>query len=181
MYASGAKPYFDIISIHPYDPAGTIFWQALTDTRSVMVANGDADKPIWISEYGWSTTDYQSTADKLVTVLTELKRPEWSFVEMASYLVLNDGAGVENYGLMTAKLVPRAGYYAFRDLVKTFPDAVDFTANVTVGTEPLAVQFVDRSVVTNPSAWLWEFGDGTTSTLRNPGHTYTASPSKVST
>ncbi len=173
MYAEGAGPHFDVISIHPYDWSGTIHWQALIDTRNVMVANGDAHKPIWISEYGWNTTDYQTTANKMVQVLTELKKPEWSFVEQANYLVLNDGGGVENYGLMDANLNPRAGYYAFRDFNKTFPQAATFTASPTTGVAPLTVIFTDQSNVTGASAWLWEFGDGQTSASRNPVHTYT--------
>lgn len=34
-----------------------------------------------------------------------------------------------------------------------------------------AVQFSDKS--TNATSWLWDFGDGTTSTEQNPQHTYT--------
>jgi len=174
MYDHGAGPHIDGVAIHPYDWAGTIHWQALTDTRNVMVANGDADKPIWITEYGWNSTDYQSTADKIVYVLTELKKPEWDFVEMANYLVLNDGPGVENYGLIDADLTsPRAGYYAFQNFDKTWPQAVDFSADVTTGTPDLTVQFTDLSTYTDIQSWAWEFGDGHTSTEQNPAHTYT--------
>ena len=40
-----------------------------------------------------------------------------------------------------------------------------------------SVQFVDLSVPgSSPiTAWLWNFGDGGTSTLSNPSHVYTAS------
>lgn len=52
--------------------------------------------------------------------------------------------------------------------------AVDFTANVTSGLEPLQVQFTDQSI---PGAGtiisrLWDFGNGDTSTLQNPLYTY---------
>jgi PKD repeat protein len=48
-----------------------------------------------------------------------------------------------------------------------------FTANPTAaGAAPLAVQFTDVTAVQSPTSWLWEFGDGTTSTLPNPSHTY---------
>jgi len=49
----------------------------------------------------------------------------------------------------------------------------NFTANVTAGTAPLAVRFTDTSTG-NPTAWLWSFGDGATSTEQNPSHIYTA-------
>jgi PKD repeat protein len=38
---------------------------------------------------------------------------------------------------------------------------------------PLTVQFVDTSV-NSPTSWFWSFGDGSSSTLQNPSHTYTA-------
>lgn len=48
----------------------------------------------------------------------------------------------------------------------------DFTANVTNGSiPPLCVQFTDTSA-NNPTAWAWFFGDGGTSTEKNPVHVY---------
>jgi len=172
MYEHGAGPHIDGISIHPYDWNGTIHWQAILDTRDVMVEFGDAQKGIWLTEYGWNTGTEQERADKLTQVLTELKRPQWSFVVQANYLVLNDGPGVEGYGMTTADLSPRPMYYAFRNLDRTFPDAVDFEADLLEGDPPLTVRFTDRSAVAGPSTWYWEFGDGGTSTQQNPTHTY---------
>jgi len=51
--------------------------------------------------------------------------------------------------------------------------AAAFDANVTSGVAPLTVRFTDTSSG-NPTAWLWTFGDGNTSTDQNPTHTYTA-------
>ena len=65
MYDAGAAPYFDIMAMQAYG-----LWSGPTDhrlhprvmnygrpqfVRDVMVANGDANKPIWISEMGWNT------------------------------------------------------------------------------------------------------------------------------
>ena len=57
------------------------------------------------------------------------------------------------------------------DVLPVPPDA-DFSADVTSGVTPLAVQFTDLTTL-SPSIWLWKFGDGTTSTLQNPAHVYT--------
>ena len=48
----------------------------------------------------------------------------------------------------------------------------NFTAAPTSGTAPLNVQFTDSSTGT-PTSWAWDFGDGGTSTLKSPAHTYT--------
>lgn len=57
-------------------------------------------------------------------------------------------------------------------LVNTQPD-VNFKANDSTSCKtPFTVQFSDLSP--SASTWLWEFGDGGTSTLRNPSHTYTS-------
>jgi hypothetical protein len=46
-----------------------------------------------------------------------------------------------------------------------------FRASVTSGWAPLTVSFTDRSTGT-PTSYLWKFGDGTTSTEKNPKHRY---------
>ena len=67
-YAAGAKGYFDVMAVHPYPgtnppeavwhEGGRIAPTAFTgfrEVRSSMLARGD-DKPIWLTEFGWSTT-----------------------------------------------------------------------------------------------------------------------------
>ncbi len=46
----------------------------------------------------------------------------------------------------------------------------DFSSSVSSGNAPLAVQFTDLSQ--NAAAWKWDFGDGGSSTLQSPSHTY---------
>ncbi len=50
--------------------------------------------------------------------------------------------------------------------------AAEFSADVTSGEVPLAVQFTDYSSG-NPTSWSWNFGDGGQSALQNPSYTYT--------
>ena len=58
-------------------------------------------------------------------------------------------------------------------LVPTTPPTASFNA-AAVSSCDLEFNFTDNS--TNvPQNWLWDFGDGTSSTLQNPSHTYPAS------
>jgi PKD repeat protein len=60
-------------------------------------------------------------------------------------------------------------------IVTVPPPVADFTANITSGKAPLAVQFTDASTGV-PTMWNWTFGDigaGNTSIVRNASHTYT--------
>ena len=52
------------------------------------------------------------------------------------------------------------------------PPIADFSSDMTSGSEPLTVTFTDLSSGT-PTSWLWDFGDGGTSTTQHPSHTYT--------
>jgi PKD repeat protein len=61
----------------------------------------------------------------------------------------------------------RAGY-----ITTGMPPTADFTSGARSGVVPLAVSFTDASKGT-PTTWAWNFGDGGTSTTRNPTHTYT--------
>jgi gliding motility-associated-like protein len=55
------------------------------------------------------------------------------------------------------------------------PPTVDFIYDKDFGCTPYRVQFTDQSSAasnTVNSSWFWDFGDGQTSTQRNPSHVY---------
>jgi len=86
-----------------------------------------------------------------------------------------------NAGTYNIKLVVRnadgADSIMQNQLITVYPNpVVDFTASDTSGCFPLQVQFSDLSVSETGSItnYSWDFGDGDTSSLRNPLHTYTS-------
>jgi PKD repeat protein len=67
-----------------------------------------------------------------------------------------------NMPLSTKLLLPRAA---------GAPPVADFSATPVRGAPPLSVGFTDASGGA-PTSWLWDFGDGATSTDENPTHIY---------
>jgi PKD repeat protein len=65
------------------------------------------------------------------------------------------------------------GYPKLRWEISNEKPVAEFTSNVTSGIAPLVVSFADQSA-NIPTSWLWDFGDGATSTDQNPAHTYTS-------
>lgn len=52
------------------------------------------------------------------------------------------------------------------------PLVVGFSGTPTSGTVPVAVTFTPAIAGGTPASYLWDFGDGTTSTASGPSHTY---------
>jgi len=105
MYDAGAAPYFDVLAMQGYG-----LWSGPTDqrmqprvinfgrpefVRDVMVRNGDAAKPIWISEMNWNAVP-DDVADKRFGQVTpeqqarylplayERIRQEWPWLGVAN-------------------------------------------------------------------------------------------------
>jgi PKD repeat protein len=56
------------------------------------------------------------------------------------------------------------------------PPVASFTTDLTAGTVPFTVHFTDSSTG-SPTSWVWSFGDGVSSTEKDPTHTYTTAGS----
>ena len=78
-------------------------------------------------------------------------------------------------GMYYAKVGDGSGCFAIDSMHVQFEDAIlaSFLPDVFTGCEPLDVTFNDMSQP-NISKWLWDFGDGNTSTTQSPTHTFDA-------
>ena len=72
-----------------------------------------------------------------------------------------DNNGGSNFDEVTIKIIQTEGA----------PIASFSFYPAAYGPAPLWVHFEDESTNT-PTSWLWDFGDGSTSTLQSPGHTF---------
>lgn len=110
----------------------------------------------------------------------------WTPTESLSWVSINSGSGpgsgTVSYTVAVNSGSARSGNINVAD--KTFiinqsapppppPPVASFKRLPASGSAPLLVAFTDCSTG-KPASWLWDFGDGETSTLQNPEHTYRA-------
>jgi polysaccharide biosynthesis protein PslG len=126
--------YFDAVAVHPYttghspdDVYGGWGFPRLADIRAKFVDHGAQDKPLWITEIGWSTcpshpncVSEQNQADYLRRMF-ELVRTNYSdyvraaFVYCRADLSFNDPSDPEDwFGLQRLDGSHKPAYDAFR-------------------------------------------------------------------
>jgi len=94
-----------------------------------------------------------------------LQDPSHEYTAAGTYTVTLTSTNADGSGTKT-----KTGYIAVSK--STTAPAAAFISNITTGINPLSVQFVDSSS-NSPTSWAWSFGDGGTSSVQNPVHTYT--------
>ncbi|MCK9543299.1 MAG: PKD domain-containing protein [Novosphingobium sp.] len=104
----------------------------------------------------------------------------WEFGDGYSSYVQNPThtyTSIGNFDVTLTVYTGSSGYAGtetdFITVTSANPDA-DFTGTPTSGNAPLTVSFTDLSNFDNEtvSSWVWEFGDGYTSSAQNASHTY---------
>jgi hypothetical protein len=125
MYAAGVGGFFDAAAAHPYvsptgidaDPVNG--WSDVGRMHDVMVAHGDGDKKIWLTEFGATTSDSpegvsQAEQAKQITDLlaaaaaTDYSGPAFIY-SIRDEDALNPASAYGNYGaLLTADWQPKA-------------------------------------------------------------------------
>jgi polysaccharide biosynthesis protein PslG len=144
LYDAGIRGNFDAFSIHPYsddrspldrglDPwVRGSFIRGVPRVHDVMVEHRDA-KPLWLTEFGWSTTTTRGAANWLdgVDERTQARyvgdalaqMAAWSYVQAGVYFNVVDtsperASTIGNFGLVRHDGRPKPAYRAFRSGVK---------------------------------------------------------------
>jgi len=137
MYQAGAGAYFDVLGAHPYgfayppdDPRGAhdgLNLARLLDLREIMEAHGDGDKPIWVTELGWTTAGVgegswltvtpQQQADYLTGAWRRARR-EWPWLQVFTVWNLSQGLPptdeMAGYSLLDESGQPKPAYHTLR-------------------------------------------------------------------
>jgi PKD repeat protein len=100
----------------------------------------------------------------------------WEFGDGQSSTEQNPAHTFSDVGTFTVTLTVTGpgGQDFFQMYINALPVSVPnsvFSASPISGPIPLTVQFIDESTG-SVTSWAWDFGDGGTSTLQNPAHTF---------
>ena len=140
MYEAGAAPFFDVLGAHAYgfghppaDPRGAhdgLNLARTEDLRDIMVERGDGDKPVWITEMGWTVQGNEHSrwqevseaqqAEYLVGALDLIER-NWPWVELATVWNIehSDNPDWVGYDLIHGD-APRPAYFALQEALGQF-------------------------------------------------------------
>jgi len=115
--------------------------------------------------------------DKSTASNTTITSWLWSFGDSSTSTSQNPSHTYAAYGTYNVTLTVSNGAGVSNSTTKAVTlSAPTVTANFTFTTSALTANFTDTSTAsgTTITTWSWNFGDSTTSTVRNPSHTYAA-------
>ena len=130
-------------------------WSVRSGQGSVAMPDGS------IVLMGGSGNGYMNDTWQLMPVGSSAQNPSHSYTTGA---IFNVSLQVYNAGGYTS--TRKTGY-----VTVTAPPVANFVGTPNSGAAPLTVAFTDTSINT-PTSWNWNFGDGSSSTEKNPAHTY---------
>lgn len=157
IYASGGGDYFDAVGYHPYTfplfpSSGQAWngWQIMEDgIRDTMVANGDADKKVWMTElgaptWGQSVTVSEAEQARILREAVDLASDtDWAGPIM--WFSYEDSTFEPGFGLVGSNGDKRDAYWDFMELGN---------ADNTPQTVSATSQTVDRQDGTGGTDWL---------------------------
>jgi len=170
-YEQQANLYSDFATIK-YDAAGNQLWLQRFNLTSA------GDEIPWNMAIGADNAVYLTgeSANQVATVKYDGNgAPQWSMTFDNPTSLVDRGYGIALDAANNVVVTGQDPIQTIHYLQSSIPCdvAADFSASSTSGCTPQIVNFTDLS--TGPvTSWAWNFGDGGTSTLQNPSHTYNA-------
>jgi hypothetical protein len=129
MYAGGAKGKFDALAVHPYSlayaPDSTAsaynsYTLALQNLHTVLVNQGEPQKPIWITESGWSTNSVSdATRATYFQTAIGMLNTNFPYVEVYQAYALNQAEDMPDMGLTTGSGAATQSWTAYTSGAKT--------------------------------------------------------------
>jgi hypothetical protein len=177
-YDAGLHGSFDAISTHPYmGPSNAVpelidigtIWRMdhVRAVHQLMVDEGDGDKPIWFTEFGWSThgnvagaqaweigvTD-EAQADLLVRALTQIAG-NYPYVTHVFWYVARDVQADDlhkaSFGLLRRDFSAKPAYVALKTVLD--PNAAPSTTTSTTLARGVVAPPVDRPAPLTRRFW----------------------------
>ncbi|MHB8864323.1 MAG: cellulase family glycosylhydrolase [Pirellulaceae bacterium] len=130
LYEFGCGPYFDVMSVHPYQWGRELNdgWMVdkLQGCRELMDRYGDEHKEIWITEIGWSLAEgitSQEQANLLAqAMVTALSVRERLRVAKVFWFSVKDWGG-PGHGLLDVAGEPKPALFAYQAVTTTLNEA----------------------------------------------------------
>jgi PKD repeat protein len=126
-----------------------------TDTGTVNFYDDSSGLATTIDTWSWNF------GDGAAAVTT--KNATHTYATVGTYTV---SLIVGNSSTGNTTSISKTNYITF-----VYPVVAAFSGTPLLGVAPMNVSFTDLSTG-SPDTWLWDFGDGSTSALRNPTHVY---------
>jgi len=166
---------------HIYTGAGTYTVSLAADYGSGPITD---TKPDYITVTGSVTADFTGTPTSgpanlsVAFIDTSAGTPtawDWDFGDGSTHATTQNPTHIYTVvGTYTVILIATNGAGSDTEIKTDYIEVgllVDFSATPVKGRSPLFVRFSDLTIG-NPTTWAWNFGDGETSSLKNPVHLY---------
>jgi PKD repeat protein len=185
-HTTGASALIEVLArTGAADAAGT--WT----THDVSSVNQHGTRPVLVIDSDANQADVFITSDPTPTTRTITRRTAplpslnfgamsigTTFISSAADNAINDGTSTKQVAtaasgiILLAQNIPTRRYlHGCAGTPCPVAPVAAFSGSPLSGEGPLTVTFTDASSGT-PATWAWDFGDGGTSALQNPTHTF---------
>ncbi len=147
-YEHGASGYFDVMAVHPYQ-WGRVFndsWnrEKIERLRTLMDRQGDQEKPIWLTEIGWSTSEVSDADQARLLVQSYVSNLAMNHIGVARvfWFSVKDWGG-PGHGLFAEDSTRKPSFDAYRVMTRELGGTIHWLRFDNTG-EVRCYGFADR-------------------------------------